>query len=233
MTYYVPILAYHKIGVHKGDHVPTVIPEAFEAHLAFLQRHRFEVWPVARLVAALAKGQRLPRRVTAITFDDGYEETYTVAWPLLKHFSFPATVFVATAEVGLPGFNTWAQLREMAQDNFTIGSHTIHHTYVPRTAREILHREFFDSKQHIEREVGRRIDYLSYPVGGFTAEAQQLARDAGYAAAFTTNRAFQRRGVDLYALRRVKMTDNDTRALVLWTKLCGYYDVFRRLPAPA
>lgn len=232
MTRYVPILAYHKIGAHNGDHVPTVVPEAFEKQLAFLRRFRFEVWPVERLATALAAGQRVPQRVTAITFDDGYLETYTVAWPLLKRFGFPATVFAASGEVGLPGFATWAQLREMVQDGFTVGSHTIHHTYVPRAARQMLQREFQESKQHLEREIGRAIKYLSYPVGGFTAEAQQLAREAGYAAAFTTNRAFHRR-FDLYAIRRVKMTDKDTHPLILWAKLSGYYDTFRRLPAPA
>lgn len=232
MTRYVPILAYHKIGAHKGDHVPTVVPEAFEKQLAFLRRYSFEVWPVERLVAALAVGQRLSQRVTAITFDDGYVETYTVAWPLLKRYGFPAMVFAASGEIGLPGFATWAQLRELAQDGLTVGSHTVHHTYVPRAAREMLQREFVDSKRHIEQEIGRPIHYLSYPVGGFTVEAQQLAREVGYAAAFTTNRAFDRR-LDLYAIRRVKMTDKDTHPVILWAKLSGYYDTFRRLPAPA
>lgn len=231
MKRYVPILGYHKIGEHKGDHVPTVTPEAFEKQLAFLRRYRFEVWPLERLVAALAAKQRIPRRVTAITFDDGYVETCTIAWPLLRRYEFPAMVFAATAEVGLPGFATWAQLREMAQDGLTVGSHTIHHTYVPRAARQMLQQEFQESKQRLEQELGRMIRYLSYPVGGFTAEAQQLAREAGYAAAFTTNRAFERR-LDLYAIRRIKMTDKDTNPVILLAKLSGYYDTFRRLPAP-
>jgi peptidoglycan/xylan/chitin deacetylase (PgdA/CDA1 family) len=233
MKRYIPILGYHKIGAHKGDHVPTVIPEVFEQHLAFLKQHRFEVWPVERLVGALAAGQRLPPRVTAITFDDGYAETYTVAWPLLKRFGFPATVFVATAEVGLPGFITWAQLREIAADGFTIGSHTVHHTYVPRAATALVQEEFRASKQQIEQAVGRSVAYLSYPVGGFTTEAQQLAREAGYAAAFTTNRTFHRNGLDLFAIRRIKMTDKDVHLMILWAKLSGFYDYFRHLPAPA
>lgn len=232
MTRYIPILAYHKIGAHKGDHVPTVSQETFQRHLAFLQRHQFEVWPVEKLMQAWTAKQPLPRRVTAITFDDGYVETYTIAWPLLKRFGFPATVFAASGEVGLPGFVTWVQLREMAQNGFTVGSHTIHHTYVPRAAQEILRQEFQESKQHLEREIGQMIRYLSYPVGGFTIEAQQLAREAGYAAAFTTNRALRRNGLDLYAIRRVKMTDKDTHPLALAAKLSGYYDTFRHLPAP-
>lgn len=233
MRRYPPILEYHKVGLHKGDHVPTVSPQAFERQLALLKRWGVQVWPLGDLVEAWRAGRRLPWRCTAITFDDGYLETYTIAWPLLKRYGFPATVFVSVSEVGTPGFTTWTQLQAMAHDGFTIGSHTVRHAYVPDTPLAQVREEFTVSKQLIERALGRAAALLSYPIGGFTREAQQCAREAGYAAAFTTNRAFQRQGLDPYAIRRVKITDKDVHAWILAAKLSGYYDTFRRLPAPA
>jgi len=93
-SYHVPILAYHKVGLFKGDHVPTVSAEAFERQLAFLVRHRFRVMGLDALNDHLQRNLPMPQRTVVITFDDGYEETYSVAWPLLKKYGCCAIVFV-------------------------------------------------------------------------------------------------------------------------------------------
>jgi len=90
------------------------------------------------VASRLDEGRSLPSRCAVLTFDDGYEETCTVAWPLLKRFGFPAAVFVTPAEVGLPGFATWEQVARMARDGMTIGSHTMHHSYLPVVPSERL-----------------------------------------------------------------------------------------------
>ena len=231
IAYYPPILAYHRVGRFKNDHVPTVSVQAFEAQMKHLHRSRVRVVPLEAMVETLAKGGPAPRGVTAITFDDGYEETHTNAWPLLKRFGFPSTVFVTPGEVGLPGFATWTQVRELAVDGVTVGCHTMHHTYLPLAKDEALTEELVDSKRVIEEKTGRPVRLMSYPVGGYTVRAQEIVRSAGYLAACTTNRG-QRRGLDLFALRRIKMTDRDANSLLLAAKLSGYYDAFRRLRQP-
>lgn len=227
--YYPPILAYHRVGRFKNDHVPTVSVQAFEAQLRRLARWRIRVVPLDYLVQELAAG-RHPRRTTAITFDDGYEETYTHAWPLLKRYRFPATVFVTPGEVGLPGFATWPQVREMAQDGVLVGSHTMHHAYLPLVKDAALTEELVDSKRIIEEQTGQPVRFMSYPIGGYTPQAQAVVRQAGYLAACTTNRGV-RRALDLFAIRRVKVNDRDA-SLLFAAKLSGYYDVFRRLRQP-
>ena len=231
-SYYLPILGYHRVGLFKGDHVPTVSAQAFERQLAWLSRWQYRVVGLEAVVACLEQGRPLPRRTTVITFDDGYEETCTVAWPLLKRFGFPATVFVTPGEVGLPGFATWAQVQAMAQDGMTIGGHTMHHSYLPLVPPERLPEELADSKRAIEERIRRPVQFLSYPIGGFTSEAQRIAQEAGYLAACTTNRAASRRAIDRWALRRIKITDRDAHPLPLRAKLSGYYDLFRRLKRP-
>ncbi|MBI4343136.1 MAG: polysaccharide deacetylase family protein [Candidatus Omnitrophica bacterium] len=231
-SYHLPILGYHRVGLFKGDHVPTVSAEAFERQLAWLSRRRYRVVGLEEVVACLEPGRAVPRRTTVITFDDGYEETHAVAWPLLKRFGFPATVFVTPSEVGLPGFATWEQVRAMAQDGMTIGSHTMHHSYLPLVPPERLPEELQDSKRTIEERIQRPVQFLSYPIGGFTPEVLRVAREAGYLAACTTNRAASLETVDRFALRRIKITDRDAHPLLLRAKLSGYYDLFRRLKQP-
>ena len=231
-SYHVPILAYHKVGVFKGDHVPTVAAGAFERQLEWLQRLGRQVVPLDAAVEALRPGGAKPRKALVITFDDGYEETCTIAWPILKRFGFPATVFVTPTEVGLPGFATWQQLAAAAREGLTIGSHTMHHSYLPLVKPADLAKELVESKRIIEERIGQPVHYLSYPIGGFTPEAQAAARAAGYRAACTTNRAVSHETRDLFAIRRIKVTDRDAHPLPLMAKTSGYYDAFRQLKQP-
>ena len=231
--YQLPILGYHRVGPLRDDHVPTVSAQAFERQLAFLARRRYRVLTLDDVVDRLDRQEPMPRHSVVITFDDGYEETHTVAWPLLKRFGFSATVFVTPGEVGRPGFVSWSQIVEMAQDGIAIGSHTMHHSYLPLVKPERLPEEVMESKRVIEARIGRSVDFISYPVGGFTPQAQQLVKQAGYRAACTTNRALARAPIDRFALRRVKVTELDAYPLVFWVKICGYYDLFRALKEPS
>ena len=232
-SYHIPILGYHRVGDFRSDHVPTVSAEAFERQLGWLARWRYQVVPLEVLAGYFDRGKPLPRRTVVITFDDGYEETGTVAWPLLKRFGMPATVFVTPGEVGLPGFVTWAMLVQMARDGFTVGSHTTHHNYLPLVPPDHLPEEIVESKRIIETHIGQPVQCISYPVGGFTPEALRLVQDAGYQVGCTTNRAHTLRHVDRFALRRIKVTERDSQPLLFRVKLSGYYDAFRELKRPS
>lgn len=230
--YYLPILGYHRIGRFQGDHVPTVSAEAFERQLAYLAAHRVRVMSLEEVTALLDDGKPFPRRSAVITFDDGYADNATLAWPLLKRHGFPATVFVTPGEVGLPGFLTWDQVGALAREGMTIGSHTMHHSYLPLVKEQQLDEELVGSKRVLEDRLQRPVDFISYPIGGFTMQARAIVERAGYRAACTTNRASPVAPVDRFALRRVKMTDKDAHPLALRVKLSGYYDCFRQLKQP-
>ena len=229
-SYQFPILTYHRVGPARHDHVPTVSGQAFERQLSFLAKRRFRVLSLDECIACLDRGIPLPRHSVAVTFDDGYEETYSVAWPILQRFGFPAAVFITPTEVGQQGFISWEQASAMATDGMTIGSHTMHHSYLPLVPEERLAEELIESKRVIEARVGRSVDYISYPIGGFTPRAQAVIKQAGYRAAYTTNRLARPGGFfDRYALRRIKVTERDAHPLVFLVKLSGYYDLFRQL----
>ncbi len=233
LSYHIPILGYHRIGQHRPDHVPTVTAEAFEKQLGLLAKWRTSVISFNEVVSRMEKPQPMPRKACVITFDDGYEETYSIAWPLLKRFGFSAIVFVTPNEVSTKGFATWQQLREMSRGGFEIGSHTMHHSYMPTTPDEKLKEEVADSKAVIEQQLGKRIDFLSYPIGGYTPQAQAMAKQAGYRAACTTNRGVSYAMTDRFAIRRVKITESDANPLIFRAKLSGYYDMFRKIKRPS
>lgn len=202
-------------------------PKAFEAHLDFLRRFRYRVIPAPQLVQVK---NALPKRSIVLTFDDGYENFYTEAFPRLARYGFTATVFVVTDRIGQKGYLSWEQLYHLHQSGMTIGSHTCTHPHLPDIERSQLEREIRQSRQILEKELKAPVTLFSYPFGGFTREAVALVRQSGYQAAFTTNRGFVADNQDIFTLRRIRMSPR-THPLHLWAKCSGYYNLFRK-PRP-
>jgi peptidoglycan/xylan/chitin deacetylase (PgdA/CDA1 family) len=105
------ILTYHRVddALARPDLMPSLIsatPADFEAQVALVARD-FDPVSLDDVLAALDGGQALPRRAVLVTFDDGYRDFATNAWPVLRRASVPATLFVATAFTDDPGSRFW------------------------------------------------------------------------------------------------------------------------------
>lgn len=107
----VPILCYHRFGAKPNS--TTVTPQAFDAQMRHLAQNGYTVIPMSRLIAFLDGKTALPKKSVVVTIDDGYRSTYDIAWPILKKYGFPATVYLYTDFVGAPDALTWAQMKEM------------------------------------------------------------------------------------------------------------------------
>ncbi len=230
--YVVPIMMYHHVNKIDPSRQDTVSPERFEWHMAYLKKHHFNVLPLGTLVQVIQEGKPLPRRSVVITFDDGYENNYVYAFPILKKYGFPATIFVITDVLNTKEYLTTAQMKEMLANGIEIGSHTRRHAYLPGIIGEKLVEEIKGSKDWLERELGVPIISFAYPVGGFTEEAKKAVQNAGYQSACTTNRGYDRYNHDVYELKRVRFSDQDNRIDYLWMKLSGFYNLFRAPKAP-
>ena len=229
--YVVPILTYHHVGIPSGSkyRLNTVTALSFKYQMSFLKRHGFEVISFDDFITGIRAGNSFNRNTVVLQFDDGYEDNYTYAFPVLKKYGFPAMVFLISDKVGTPGFLTWDQIKEMEKYNFMAGAHTRHHVYLPRASEPQAQDEIAGSKKIIEDHLGHKIDYFAYPSGGFTEKIKGFVQDAGYKAAVTTNRGKYLFNQDLYELKRIHMSTGDDRysGLILWFKLSGYYNLFR------
>jgi peptidoglycan/xylan/chitin deacetylase (PgdA/CDA1 family) len=230
--YVVPILTYHHVGPNTDskDALNTVSTKSFEFQMEFLRRHGYQAISFDDLVEGIKKGYTFSRNSVVIQFDDGYEDNYTNAFPIIKKYEIPAMVFLISDVVGNPGFLTWDQIKEMERYHFLAGSHTRHHYYLPSLSLEKAKDEIIGSKKVIENNLGHAIDYFAYPSGGFTIEDKEILKEAGFKAAGTTNRGKAKFNHDLYELKRIRMNDGDDRykGLILWGKLSGYYNLFRK-----
>ena len=194
-----PVLMYHRVAAEVPAHDPYrnfVKAEVFDAQLGWLRRRGFRGVTVSALADALARGESLPDRSVAITFDDGYRDNLEVAWPLLRRHGFTATVFVVSGSVGgssefdrphgypPAAMLSSAELRELHGAGVEIGSHTVTHPESLCALRSgSLQAELADSRAALEDIVGAPVTAFAYPHSQVDARVEAAVAAAGYRAA--------------------------------------------------
>jgi len=184
-----------------------------------------------RLVQSIRDHQHLKGRNVVITIDDGYEDNFKYAYPVLKKFGFPAIIFLATNFIGNDKkFLSWEEVATMSKGGVSFGAHTKTHLYLGNINDEKLIRDEIEgSKRAIEGKLGIPVDYFCYPNGGFNERVKELVVKAGYKGACTTNRGFADFNNDVYELKRIKVTNADmANPFSFWLKLSGYYNILRK-----
>ena len=231
--YVVPIIMFHHVDY--GDHheLNTVSPQNFEMQMAYLKNHGYHVMTLDELVKAITEHKRLSHKSVVLTFDDGYRNNYIYAFPILKKYQYPATIFIPSDLMNTTeDFLTWDQIKVMASNGISFQSHTRTHIYLPDYPDfNKVKDEIVGSKAVIEEKLGTRVDYFAYPSGGYSDEIINVLKTAGYKGACTTNRGKNRFNTDVFALKRIRFNNKD-RDSSLRFKLSGYYNLFRKLRAP-
>jgi peptidoglycan/xylan/chitin deacetylase (PgdA/CDA1 family) len=208
----VPILMYHYISVppEGADGIRynlSVWPEVFATQMAYLAVEGYHPIRLADLAHHLADGTPLPDKPVVLTFDDGYEDNYASALPVLRASGFPATFFVITRFVddGRPGYMTWDQLREMAAAGMEIGSHALDHPDLRGKAPAYQFGEVAAARLAILTQVGQPAETFCYPSGQYDAATLDALRASGYLAAVTEIPGVDQSGDQLMELRRLRV----------------------------
>lgn len=200
------VLCYHNVEDGKAMKSLTITPEEFEKELKEIEANGFTVIKMQDFLAWRRGAGTIPHKSCVITLDDGWLSAYTNAWPILKKYNYPFTVFIYVNYVGSGGKSlTWDQLAEMRDAGVDIQSHTYSHSNlrVPgggvdaRTKAMVkkdvaalgeagwLRKEIIESKNVLEKQLGIKVNALAYPFGVYSAKAREVVKEAGYEAAFT------------------------------------------------
>lgn len=192
------VLLYHRIGMPKLSSLVAgqyVAPGLFRSQLDHLEAEGWSVVPLANV--ARTDSTENSRQV-AITFDDGYLSVYEHAYPAMKERNISATIYVVSGAIG--GINEWdsragdrrepmmsaAQVRELADAGFEIGSHTVNHPHLTSVSDDMLAQELSDSKRALEDLIGREVSSFSYPYGDYDDRVREAVIAAGYTNAVST-----------------------------------------------
>lgn len=198
----VPVLNYHKVDVL--NHPLSISPQEFEEQMEYLYKEQYNAISPDQLMAYLKYGKQLPDKPIMITFDDGYLDNYTNAYPIMKKYGFTATIFIVTNLVDNdPRFITWDQVREMQKNGIVFGSHTVNHKSLTSLTKEQIMDELTQSRDEITRQLGKPPKYFAYPTGTYNSGIEDMVRAVGYKAAFTIQYGQVGADSDLYALERI------------------------------
>ncbi len=211
----VPILVYHSVMPHHPGQTALqrdydVDPAIFDRQMKFLKDGGYSVVPLADVYRHLADGTPLPEKAAVITFDDGWENQYVYALPVLEKYGYTATFFVYTDAIGRKKFMSWLQILDLKAKGMTIGSHTRRHPLLTKiTDQARLRDEIVESKVILEGKLGGTVDLFAYPFGVGAGDPAVLAlvKQAGYKAARIFQGGLWNDSSDIYALRSVKVTD--------------------------
>ena len=120
----IPVLMYHKVGDDK-DNDAVIREDLFREQMKFLKDNGYNPLTMDQLYDYVVNGAAVPEKPVVLTFDDGYADTYSIVYPIMKEYGFPATVFINPGDVGTR--LTWDQVREMHKNGITISNHGFQH----------------------------------------------------------------------------------------------------------
>jgi peptidoglycan/xylan/chitin deacetylase (PgdA/CDA1 family) len=218
----VPILMYHRIvpaGL-AGDSLPGLVvsPELFDAQLAALQAAGWHTVTVAQISQALQLGKTLPPRTFAISIDDGWDDGYLYAFPILQRHGFHATYYVVAGRVG-----TWqnvltpAELKSLAAAGMEIGDHTLNHLGLPYLSAAAMHVQVATAADLIAGFVGKRPATFAYPSGRYDLAAEEEVQADGFGMAVIEGSGAWESAANRFAVPRVRVSPSTTPQGLLGT----------------
>jgi len=234
----IPIIYYHRLVEsldEAGKHGIYVTAEQFDKHLSYLKRNGYKT--ISFEEALEIKRICSEGKYVIVSFDDGYEDNYRLAFPILKKYGFKAIIFLVA---GLE-YNSWdqksnepklimmnkQQILEMQAYGIEFGSHTLSHSDLTKISFEDAKKELVESKKILEEELGIEIKSFAFPYGNYNEEVKKIAREAGYKLVYATDNAPLGLHEDLFQIRRIGIFPNTTvRGLA--RKVKGNY-IFKRL----
>lgn len=235
------IVYYHRVGPCDVLSQPV---SRFRADMEYLARH-YECLTLRELAQRLRAGGRRGRPIAVVTFDDGYRDNFTNAFPELRAVGAAATFFVTTGFIGTdrpfphdqravaagrteradwPKM-TWDELRQMEAAGMEIGSHTVNHADMGSTDAAIAAGEIRQSLETLRRELGGGDRAFCFPWGGsrnVSPAAVEAIREAGYYAAVTTRPGVVGDNADLMELPRVDAGNGTMSRLATLAHIEGF-----------
>jgi peptidoglycan/xylan/chitin deacetylase (PgdA/CDA1 family) len=226
----VTILMYHQVG-HFSDpkkHRASYCDAGrFRRQMAWFHFCRYNVIRLADACEGLFGGKPLPPRAVVLTFDDGCANFREHAWPVLKKYNFPATMFTIAGMLGKT--TSWmegdagrtalldaAAVRELHKDGLNIGSHTLNHVHLAECPPEKAREEIFASKARLEDLLGVPVPDFCYPYGSYNEHIVRLTAEAGYRTGLTCVRATANHASGPLELPRKAVSYGDTLPGFLW-----------------
>ncbi len=206
----IPILMYHYVEYvadsnDKGKKNLDINPAVFEYQLKTLKEHNYSTYFVRDIPGILDQKTQVSSTSAVLTFDDGYEDFYLNALPLLKKYQMKGTIYVVNNFIGRSGYLTKSELREIVDSGVVeIGAHTLDHMYLKGGKTSVVQEEIELSKAGLEELLGIKVETFAYPYGAFDESTLKIVKNASFSAAVSVIPGNLHSTNELYYLSRIR-----------------------------
>ena len=219
------ILMYHIIDTPKSAQEAKYCcePSEFNKQMQYLAASDYPLLNLNDIASILSGNKELLEDSVAVTFDDGFDDFYHNALPILSRYKIPATLFMVSNRIDQ--YNDWMvnkgspkrkllsieQLNELLKAGVVIGSHTRSHPKLSEISKntEQLYQEIRESKIELENILGIPINHFAYPYGLYNDDVVESVKQSGYLTACSTRSGFNRLNIEPFLLRRIEVYGND------------------------
>lgn len=182
----VPILTYHYIANNpnpkdKARDSLSVPPDKFDAQMEYLFKNGYTPISLDTLYGIYDNKVSVPSKPVVLTFDDGYIDFYTIAYPILRKYNFHAVSFIATGLVGGSYYMNWDQIKEIQSSGLvTFEAHTVSHLNLASLSYAASLKQMTDSKNILQSQTGYPVNFIAYPYGTSNPSVHNGAKAAGF-----------------------------------------------------
>lgn len=200
---FIPILMYHHVGDPPKNWL-YVDTKTFISQLDYLQQKDYTTLSLTEVVSGLNSGS-LPPKPVVLTFDDGYRDVFTGAFPALRDRGMKATFFLVTQLMEGADYLTWEQAREIAHNGlFTIGDHTLSHTALAGLLEDKVRDQILSAKNILQSQLGITVNVFAFPYGSLNPVAAKILQEGNFVAAVDSEYGISC-AKQPYALRRLRI----------------------------
>ena len=223
------VFMYHKFDVSKYPST-NINLDQFLSHLEEFTKPKYTVLSLEYIIDTIINDSKLPENTIGISVDDADISFLTTAWPILKKYNFPVTMFINTSTIVSKNKNylNWDQIRELRDQGVTIGSHSHTHRHLAKLSIEELEEEIELSNQIFLKELGRIPSLFAYPYGETDEKIFDLLKKYKYKVAFGQHSGVINETSNLYYLPRFSLNerygDIERVQFASQTKGLGVYD---------
>ena len=229
----VPILLYHSIPNNSAPSERYSVSVArFDKQMKLLKDYGYSTITIQQLVNHIKSGHVLPARPIVISFDDGYENIFDNAFPIMERYGFTGTVYIVANRLRSDGFLDQGQLKEMVTSGWEVGSHGMTHTELTQN-HDLVRTEILQSRLDLNDALGIKVFSFAYPFGSSDWYISSKVFDYGYASAVGVGNLSQHSFGTIYNMSRREIEGDFTleefEALLPWS---GRYVLPRRKYTP-
>jgi peptidoglycan/xylan/chitin deacetylase (PgdA/CDA1 family) len=199
-----PILLYHQIADIDPPSQYHMPPEDFKAQMESLYDWGYTPIPISLLARAITSGAELPSRPVVVTFDDGDQNVYTNAFPVMQELGFPGVIYIISNAVDSQSHLTSAEILEMVAAGWEVGDHSMTHLNLTSDHGQVW-TEASQSRLELKAALGIPINTFAYPYGAADTFVMEKISEYGYQAAVGLGTSSRQGPDNLFYLNRIEV----------------------------